>query len=284
MIKNKIFIFTILLFATQCFAFELDTSVDDEIRKNYNPSAIENSLPALPTTSPTETQNKTQPQTAAPKNLPVTEKITKVPVKKMQFNPDFDKSTAIRIKKGTKFKVKSNAYLSDATSVGARLTFTTLKPVTQRYFTLPAGTVFGAVVVDSHTPQISGNGGLLEIELENVKYNGQTYYANGKITKANHKKIFFNNIKVQRKYWKGVANQVDKGERFYKKTRRASARLSDNPVGMFVSPVPVIVGTGVYAVNLAASPIISVGSKGGRISIPAGSEFEIKLTEDVYLQ
>ena len=285
LLKNKIYTFflLILLFSTNAYAFELDTSVDDEIRKNYNPSALENSLPALPKTSPTNTQN--QPQAIAPKSLPVQERtITKIPLKKMQYNPNFDKSTALRIKKGTKFKVKSNAYLSDSTREGARFSFITLTPVNQRYLTVPVGTAFGAVVVNSHTPQISGNGGLLEIALENVKYNGQTYYASGKITKANHKKIFFNNIKGKRSYFKGVANQVNKGDRFYKKTRRASARLADNPVGMFVSPAPVIVGAGVYAVNFVTSPITSIGTKGGRLSFPAGTEFEIKILEDIYLQ
>jgi len=274
-----------LFFSINVRAFELDTSVDEEIRKNYNPSALENSLPALPKTSPTQVNKTTQPQTSVPKSLPVQEKtITKIPLKKMQYNPNFDKSTAIRIKKGTKFKVKSSAYLSDSTREGARLSFTTLTPVNQRYLTVQAGTVFNAVVINSHTPQITGNGGLLEIVLESVKYNGQTYYANGKIIKANHKKIFFNNIKGKRSYLKGIANQVNKGDRFYKKTRRASAKLADNPVGMFISPIPVIFGAGVYTVNLVASPIISVGTKGGKISIPAGSEFEIKITEDIYLQ
>ena len=282
--KNYIFLFVILILAMQASAFELDTSVDDEIRKNYNPSALENSLPALPKTTPTQ-QTKIQSQPAVPKTLPSQEKtVTKIPLKKMQYNPNFDKSTAIRIKKGTKFKVKSSAYLSDSTREGARLSFTTLSPVNQRYLTVPVGTVFGAVVTNSHTPQISGNGGLLEIAIESVKYNGQTYYANGKITKANHKKIFFNNIKGKRSYFKGIANQVNKGDRFYKKTRRASAKLADNPVGMFISPIPVIAGAGVYAVNLITSPITSIGTKGGKISIPAGSEFEIKITEDIYLQ
>lgn len=282
--KKYIFLFVILILSVSAYAFELDTSVDEEIRKNYNPSALENSLPALPKTTPTQ-QTKIQPQPVIPKTLPSQEKtVTRIPLKKMQYNPNFDKSTAIRIKKGTKFKVKSSAYLSDSTREGARLSFTTLLPVNQRYLTVPAGTVFGAVVTNSHTPQISGNGGLLEIAIENVKYNGQTYYANGKITKANHKKIFFNNIKGKRSYFKGVGNQVNKGDRFYKKTRRASAKLADNPVGMFISPIPVIFGAGVYAANLVTSPITSIGTRGGKISIPAGSEFEIKIIEDIYLQ
>lgn len=270
----------ILLLSSMVSAFELDTTFDEEVRKNYNPSALENSLPKLPKTLPTEQNNSsTQPQTTVPKTLPTQQTVTKVP---LQYN--FDKSTAIRIKKGTKFKVKSSAYLSDSTHIGSKLSFTTLAPVTQRYVTIPSGTVFGAVVINSHNPQITGNGGLLEIGLENIRLNGRIYYANGKVTKANHKKIFFNNIKGQRKYFKGIANQVGKGDRFYKKTRRASAKLADNPVGMFISPLPVIVGAGAYALNLVASPILSIGTKGGKISIPAGSEFEIKTLEDIYLE
>ena len=108
----KQFLFTVivcLLLSVNVEAFELDTSFDEEIRKNYNPSALEYSLPALPKTSPS--QNKMQAQTLIPKTLPEVEnKVTKVPIKKMQFNPNFDKSTAIKIKKGTKFKVKSKLY------------------------------------------------------------------------------------------------------------------------------------------------------------------------------
>ena len=40
----------------------------------------------------------------------------------------------------------------------------------------------------------------------------------------------------------------------------------------------------IYSINLVGSPIFAIWAKGSRISIPAGSEFEIKLLEDVYLQ
>lgn len=270
----------ILLLDISAFAFELDTSVDDEIRRNYNPSAIEKSLPALPKTSPTQSIPK--PETKPPSTLPVSQPSKpQIGVKKLPDN--YDKSTAIRIPKGTKFKVRSNTALSDTSRSGTRFSFTTLQPVTKRYVTLPAGTVFNAVVTESHPPQITGNGGLLELSLESVKYKGQTYYAEGKVTKANHKKIFFNNIKGKRQYWKGVGNQIDKGQSFYKKTRRTSAKLADNPVGLLVSPVPTIIGMGVYAVNFVGSPIFSIGSKGGKLYIPSGCEFEIKLLDDIYL-
>ena len=290
-VKNISTIFIIfMLLATPVFALELDTSVDDEIRRTYDPSKLEQSLPALPKTAPTQqnTVSKTPQTTQAPKTAPKSLPSTPVAkpqlgVKKLPNEYKFDKSTAIRIKKGTKFRVKSNSVISDYLKEGSRVSFTTIKPVTQRYITVMEGTKFTAVVEDSHQPQMSGNGGLVVLMVDSITVNGQTRSVHGKITKANMKKIFFNNMKGKRSYWKGVANQIDKGENFYKKTRRTSSKLADNPVGILISPIPVLTGMVVYAVNFAGSPLFALFSKGGRISIPAGSEFEIKLLEDVYL-
>lgn len=280
---SRIFvIFILVIFLNPVWAFELDPSVDEEIRKNYNPSALEDKLPALPKTSPNQGSSN---YTAPPKDLPSADnsKVTGG-VKNLPNYSNVDKSTAIRLKKGTKFRVKSNYYLADSTQVGTRVSFVTIAPVYQKFVTVPAGTTLYGTIIDSHLPQIAGNGGLIEVLVDGVAYNGQNYLSNGKVTKANHKKIFFNNIKGKHQYWKGVANQVGKGQNFYQKTRRASSKLSNNPITNIISPIPTIFGAGVYFVNLIGSPIFSIGTKGGRISIPAGSEFEIKLRDDVYLQ
>lgn len=281
-----------LLFSSHCFAFELDTSVDEEIRKNYNPSALEQNLPALPKTAPSQstttkttvtTTNKTTP--VVPKTQPVSQPSKpQLVIKKMDNDYKFDKSTAIRIKKGTKFRVKSNCVISDYQREGTRVSFTSIKPVTQRYITINEGTRFNAVVEDSHLPQFTGNGGLIVLMVDGIVVNGSTKSVHAKITKANMKKVFLNNIKGKRGYIKGVSRQVDKGENFYKKTRRTSTKLADNPVGLIISPIPTVFGAVVYAVNLVGSPVFAIWAKGSRISIPAGSEFEIKLLEDVYLQ
>lgn len=285
-VKNISTIFIIfMLLATPVFALELDTSVDDEIRRTYDPSKLEQTLPDLPKTSPTQASKtpKSNPSTP-PKTTPVVpDAKPQIGVKKFDNEYKYDKSTAIRIKKGTKFRVKSNSVISDYLRTGAKVSFSSIKPVTQRYITVPEGTKFTAIVEDSHQPQMSGNGGLVVLMVDSITVNGQTRSVHGKITKANMKKIFFNNMKGKRSYWKGVANQIDKGENFYKKTRRTSSKLADNPVGILISPIPVLTGMVVYAVNFAGSPLFALWSKGGRISIPAGSEFEIKLLEDVYL-
>lgn len=287
----SLFVATLLL-SSHCFAFELDTSVDEEIRKNYNPSALEQNLPALPKTAPSQsattkttvtTTNKTTP--VVPKTQPVSQPSKpQLVIKKMDNDYKFDKSTAIRIKKGTKFRVKSNCVISDYQREGTRVSFTSIKPVTQRYITINEGTRFNAVVEDSHLPQFTGNGGLIVLMVDGIVVNGSTKSVHAKITKANMKKVFLNNIKGKRGYMKGVSRQVDKGENFYKKTRRTSTKLADNPVGLIISPIPTVFGAVVYAVNLVGSPVFAIWAKGSRISIPAGSEFEIKLLEDVYLQ
>lgn len=287
----SLFVATLLL-SSHCFAFELDTSVDEEIRKNYNPSVLEQNLPALPKTAPSQsattkttvtTTNKTTP--VVPKTQPVSQPSKpQLVIKKMDNDYKFDKSTAIRIKKGTKFRVKSNCVISDYQREGTRVSFTSIKPVTQRYITINEGTRFNAVVEDSHLPQFTGNGGLIVLMVDGIVVNDSTKSVHAKITKANMKKVFLNNIKGKRGYIKGVSRQVDKGENFYKKTRRTSTKLADNPVGLIISPIPTVFGAVVYAVNLVGSPVFAIWAKGSRISIPAGSEFEIKLLEDVYLQ
>lgn len=251
-------------------ALELDTSVDEEIRKNYNPSKLElENLPPIPNVSPNTPVFKPLPELQPANNKPVISNI--------------DKSTAIKIKKGTKFKVISNQRISDTMGIGSRITFVSQNSVTQRYITIPQGTVFKGEIIDSHSPQYSGNGGLIVLKIDSLIYKGATHGLNAKITKVGDKKIFVNNIKGERKYWKNTLKQINKGQSFYKKTRRASNKLADNPIGIIIAPIPTLFGMGTYAINFVGSPVISLFNKGGSVIIPAGTSLEIKLLDDAYL-
>lgn len=278
--KYSIFliIVSLLICVMPSFALNFDVSVDDEIRKNYNPSKLElENLPPLPNVKPAG--NKTNYGSTKPvNNLPTLSAPSQKPIISA-----IDRSTAVKLRSGTKFTVRSSQGISDSLRVGTRLSFVTQRAVNQTFVTIPQGTVFHGEVADSHTPQVSGNGGLLVLQIDSMNYQGRNIGVNAKITKANHKNIYVNNIKGKRQYWRNVARQVDKGDRFYKKTRRASAKLSGNPFGTIISPIPTIVGMGAYAINFVGSPLIGFFGTGGKISIPAGSEFEIKLLEDAYL-
>lgn len=269
-------IFTIL----PAISLELDMSVDEEIRKKYNSTKLQyDVLPSLPKIdSASQSQNKPQTSTSGvPKTTPAyTTAIPNVTA----VNP----KDGIKISAGTKFQVRSNQLISDWAKSGSAVSFTSYSPVYKNNITIPSGTKFYGVIEESHRPQKTGNGGLVVIRLTSMSYNGKNFSINGKITKANSKKIFFNNIKGQRQYWKGVAKQIDKGEAFYSKTRKTSSKMADNPILVILSPVPTIVGVAGYSVCTILSPLTALSTTGGNLSIPSGSTFEIKLLDSVYVR
>lgn len=283
------------MLALPAFCLELDLSVDEEIRKNYNPSKLElDALPPVPGVKsstpkpavPKQTVPKSTTNAQPPKSLPVSEtpsSIGRVQKTMPKTNVSSENFTAIKIKKGTKFRVVSKTKVSDWSQSGARMTFVSLAPVTQRYITIPQGTTFKAVVVDSHPPQGAGNGGLIVIKADQMVFKGSTYSINAKITKANSKKIFFNNIKGKRGYLKGIAKSIEPGGRFYRKAMRGTSKLAQNPWTFILTPFTVAAGVVVYGVNIVGSPLFAMFSKGGHITVPAGVQYEIKLLDDIYM-
>jgi hypothetical protein len=274
---KKIFIILYLLFFTSLSvkAYELDLSVDEEIQKKYNSSKLNYEvLPNLPKVD--NSNQKSQTQTTVPKTQPIfssgVPNITPV-----------DRSSSVKISAGTKIQVKSNQQIADSMRAITNVSFTTTTPVYTKYVTIPAGAKIYGVIVDSHRPQMSGNGGLVVIRMSSISYGGQTYRLDGKITKANYKKVFFNNIKGKHQYWKSVGNKISKGENFYGKSKKIAAKMSNIPIIEFIAFVPKVVGAVGYGVNAVISPVTGLLGRGGSLSIPSGSVFEIKLLDDVYV-
>ena len=242
---------------------ELDTSIDAEISKKYNTYTLEENLPDLPANIELDTA----------KNF-LYEKPQSTPI---------DNATAIKINRGTKFKTVSKTGVSDSSARGNKVVFTTTKPVTKRYITIPANSTIRGKIVDSHLPQFGGNGGLIKIEIESITINNGNHYADGKITKANGKKIFLNNIKGQRKYAHALKTSVSKSNTFFKKSMRETSKLANDNLTMLLSPFTFVGGVLIYAGRVAISPITSLTAKGARVSLPSDTVYEIKLTKDLYL-
>lgn len=282
--KILLSIITMQLVVNTALALELDMSVDEEIRKKYDSSKLENTvLPPLPKID--NSQNKTTPI-----NNTTTKQITSIPKVTPTYTTEVrpqitpaDKKAAIKIFRWTTFETKSNQKINNWLSVGSSVSFTTTAPVYKKNITIPTGTIFKGTITDIHKPQATGNGGLVVIKITSMTFNGKTYPVNAKITKANAKNIYLNNIKGQRQYWANAGKQVDKGEAFYQRARKTSTKLANNPIGIIISPIPTIVGVAGYTVNTAISPITSIFAKGGNVSIPTGSSFEIRLNESAYI-
>ena len=282
--KILLSIITMQLVVNTALALELDMSVDEEIRKKYDSSKLENTvLPPLPKID--NSQNKT-----IPINNTTTKQTTSIPKVTPTYTTEVrpqitpaDKKGAIKIFRWTTFETKSNQKINNWLSVGSSVSFTTTAPVYKKNITIPTGTIFKGTITDVHKPQATGNGGLVVIKITSMTFNGKTYQVNAKITKANAKNIYLNNIKGQRQYWANAGKQVDKGEAFYQRARKTSTKLANNPIGIIISPIPTIVGVAGYTVNTAISPITSIFAKGGNVSIPTGSSFEIRLNESAYI-
>ncbi len=276
--KILLSIITMQLVVNTALALELDMSVDEEIRKKYDSSKLENTvLPPLPKID--NSQNKT-----IPINNTTTQQTTSIPKVTPTYTTEVrpqitpaDKKAAIKIFRWTTFETKSNQKINNWLSVGSSVSFTTTAPVYKKNITIPTGTIFKGTITDVHKPQATGNGGLVVIKITSMTFNGKTYPVNAKITKANAKNIYLNNIKGQRQYWANAGKQVDKGEAFYQRARKTSTKLANNPIGIIISPIPTIVGVAGYTVSTAISPITSIFAKGGNVSIPTGSSFEIRL-------
>ena len=275
---NKLFIIFISIFylcLPACAVLDIDTSVDSEIRKKYNPKKIEQDLlPPLPDNLKNDIPLKSNENFSAPITTQTTPQL-----KEVKTLPKSN-GQKITLKRGTKFTVRLTSGISDRMSVGAKIYFRLAKPIKTKYFSLPENTRFVGVVVDSHSPQITGNGGLLVIKVDNVTVNGRTQEINAKVTKTNYKNVYFNNIKGKRAYWKNLAKSIKPGKRFYDKMWSKTKKLAGDNVTIIFSPFTLITGVLVLGVNVMGSPLFAMFSKGGSISIPANSPFELKLLED----
>ena len=212
------------------------------------------------TVNTTPTSVQTQPQVQAPKTY-----------------------QAVTVKKGKKFKVVNRSALSDTTPKGTVIKFVTTTAETNRYVTLPKGTVFKGTVLDSHSPNMTGNGGLLVIKINQVYYNGGWYPVNAKITLANQKKVFFNNIKGKRMYWQNTKKKTAYGKKTYDKMWAKTKKYFKPGIEIIITPVTFLTGTIVYAANIAVSPVLAIFTKGGKLSIPENSAFEVKFLDDAIL-
>ena len=305
-VKNTLIVAILTtFFVSHGHAFDLDETVDDEIRKNYNPSKlvhdvggkrsalekkmesapksatvshVDENLPALPNIS------KQVSSSSSKQVKPVQTETTKasgsitVPKNNRIHNPK-----RIKISDGTSFDVVSSTAISDWQAKGAIVKFVTKTPIVKRKYTIPASTVFIGEVIESHRPQITCNGGLVVIRINAMVYNGQRIPVNAYVTKANGKKIFLNNIKGDRTFWKTLWAKGSWGRKTFSKMLTVSGDLGSDGATLILAPFPVAYGTVCLGLNAAVSPLCTFFSKGGRVSIPAGSNFRIKLMDDLIL-
>ena len=173
--------------------FEIDTSVDDEIRKKYDTDKIERDygLPPLPENLKQEINDKSKTNSNNTNNTKPIIKTEELPKKQYATVTEKKKiSQPINLKSGMKFNVRSISVITDKLHIGARVYFKLSEPIKTKYYSLPENTKFSGVVVNSHTPQITGNGGLVEIVIDDIIVEGNWKTINAKITLKAKRGVF----------------------------------------------------------------------------------------------
>ena len=261
-------------------AYDLDTSVNSQIEQKYDSNKLNKDMKV----NQTSTNSNNKPPKTTPvfdNSTPSVTKVTNTVTNKISNITNL--KAGAKIPSGTKFTVKSNVAVSGWSGVNSLLIFTSIENVYKSGVTIPSGTQFKGSITASHSGQVTGNGGLIKIKITSMTLNGKTISVEGKITKANSKNVFFNNIKGARQYLQGVDNKINQGITFYKKARNLSSQMSSNPVGTILSPLPTITGWVGSALCTVASPVTGLTQKGKNISLPSGTVYEIKLTQDAYI-
>lgn len=286
-VKNTlILIFLACLCTNSGHAFDIDETVDDEIRKNYNPNQLIQDTGIKDTALDKKIQ--AEPIQTIDPNLPALPNITKQattakPAISTVTKYEPYKGGHIKVKSGSSFYVTSNTNIADWQAEGTKVSFTMPKATHGRGFSLPAGTVFQGQIVESHQPQITCNGGLVAIKVDTMIHKNQKIPIDAYITRANDKKIFLNNIKGERTYLKTMWKKGNWGRTLFNKMMTLTVNLGGTGSTFILSPFPLAYGTLCLGANAITSPICAFFSKGGSVSIPAGSTFRIKLNEDVMI-
>lgn len=277
MTKRLILLAILLTLSGHAFAFDLDETVDDEIRKNYNSDKLSGVNDHALEKSMQTFQDETLPDLP---NITKSGKATTT-TPTAQYKPYRGGNT--KITKGTTFNVRNSSQISDWQTSGTKVKFTTPQAIYTKKYTIPASTVFYGEVIESHQPQITCNGGLVVIRINSMIYKGQTVPLNAYVTRANDKKIFLNNIKGERKYLKTMWQKGNWGRTLFNRMLTLTVNLGGEGSTFILSPFPLAYGTICLGANALTSPFCAFFSKGGHVSIPAGKSFRIKLLEDTFI-
>lgn len=273
--KTKLLISILIqaLFFMPVFAIDLDYTVDDTIRKNYNVEAgvnggVKESLPKLP--NPPNTVKSTPTKT-----------YTKPAVVQKQTKPRSQNTLPLR--KGMEIDILNINAISDKQKSGTNIVFTAKRPIKTAYYTIPQGTKFVGKIVESHTPQITGNGGLVSIEVITIILGGQYQHIDSRITKVGENYVFFEDIKGKRSYWKNTVSKGKWGRRTFHKMNKLSANLLQDKPTIILAPFTFVYGVAMGGISTLTSPVVSIFCKGGNVYIPVNTTFRIKLEKDVKL-
>ncbi len=187
---------------------------------------------------------------------------------------------ATMLEKGRTFDVKSMQSMSYETTGGAEVKFESMYP--ERIFTDkdPVKLVFTGEIVKNKPPRKCGSSGTLKVMIKQVKLENITYPAEAYITKMNKKGVLLGVVAGPSNYKDNLADTVSNGtiHTIYKDPCKTTA---DECVSTVTKPFYFLTGALLQTADLFIAPIVALFLPGNEVVIPEGTEFEIKLENDI---
>lgn len=188
--------------------------------------------------------------------------------------------SAMMLEKGRTFEVKSMQPMSYESTGGTEIKFETIYP--ERVFLNkdPQKLVFTGEVVKNNPPRKGGGSGTLKVLIKNVKLENITYPAEAYITKMNKKGVFFGAVAGPSNYRDNLADTANNGtiNTIYKDPCKTT---TEECVSTAVKPFYFLTGALLQTADLFLSPLVAFFVPGKELYIPEGTEFEIKLENDI---
>lgn len=188
--------------------------------------------------------------------------------------------TAVKLEKGRTFEVKSLQAMSSKSSSGTEVKFETIYPEKVMISKDPMKLIFIGEVIKNKPPGKGGSSAALKVQIKNVKLENITYPAIAYISKMNRKGVFFGFIGGKSNYMDNLADTANNGtiNNIYKDPCHLT---EDGCVSVVVKPVYYTAGALLQLADLLFSPVAAFFVPGNEVDIPEGTEFEIKIEDDI---
>ncbi len=187
--------------------------------------------------------------------------------------------TAVKLKKGRIFLVKSDLRLTSDVMEGTPVKFESLGKESIFYPKSPSKVSFKGKIVKTKSPGYAGRSGRIKIALEKITVDNITYPVKALITKKENQRVFMNNLAGSSIYLTNLGDTLSNGtiNTIYKDPCTNNLCTISNAKRPFIY----LGAAALQAADLLISPIASLFKTGKDLNIPANTYFEIKLDEDL---
>lgn len=204
-------------------------------------------------------------------------------VKKTYKCLDGKELNAVKVEKGTTFKVRSLEAMDSDTPLGTIINFKSQTPEALLPDEEPSEIIFSGEVIENNPPRLAGRSATIKLAIKQIKVNNITYPTVAYISKMGKKRALGGALAGAPIYADNLANLANQGTITIDRVYKNPCEYDNCITSTVVKPFYYLGGALLQLADLMVAPVICLFKSGTKISIPAETAFEIKLDENLSL-